>query len=327
MDDMRNFDFEGYAAQAPLRRLRQAAAAYFLTAIELYLKIEGRVSVWNDLRFGDSANVVCCLNRAIEHLLKLRLLKIDPLLLYPLPKNVEDYCRVRQIATKNSEGAVRRIKEREALSHTISFKEALTRVDLTYPPGDYNFKCFWEIYSLRNSLEHHWDRNEVLLRKVVGRTSSLVIPQITQFIERILGEDPKHYLPNDLISEVQALDRAIERGHSLRQQQRFEEHARIYRENPDIAKRRLQLPAAYRDLAEVETEVECPVCREKMTALWGWEADYDVDDGVGCISGGFSDAKALHCEQCGYFVEGEDVETYLPDGLDIEMEPDCDDDY
>ena len=78
MDDMRNFDFEGYAAQAPLRRLRQAAAAYLLTAIELYLKIEGRVSVWNDLRFGDSANVVCCLNRAIEHLLKLRLLQIRP---------------------------------------------------------------------------------------------------------------------------------------------------------------------------------------------------------------------------------------------------------
>ena len=168
-----------------------------------------------------------------------------------------------------------------------------------------------------------------MLRKVVGRTSSLVIPQITQFIERILGEDPKHYLPNDLISEVQALDRAIERGHSLRQQQRFEEHARIYRENPDIAKRKgAAAPSRLPDGSlRWKQRSSVAVCREKMTALWGWEADYDVDDGVGCISGGFSDAKALHCEQCGYFVEGEDVETYLPDGLDIEMEPDCDDDY
>lgn len=321
MAKIRKFDFEAFMAEEPHRNLRQAARAYFLTAVRLYIKIEGRISVWDDERFGDSANIVCCLNRAIEHLLKLRLLKVDPLLLYPLPKKVEEYCRVRQIPTSVDEETTRRVQEREALAHTINFKESRARVELTYAARDYDFTLFGEIYSLRNSLEHHWDRNEEFLKKVVGQMSLRIIPQMSEFIEKVLGEDPKDYLPEDIILEVETLDRAFERGHSLAQQQRFEEHARRYKQNPEAARAKLQLSEEYSGLAEEETEVKCPVCQNEMVAMWDWEADYDVEGGEGYVSGAFPDVKALHCENCNYFVEGQSIEAYLPDGLDIEVDP------
>ncbi len=327
MENVRKFDFKAFLEQAPQRNLQEAAKAYLHTAIRSYLKIEGQVSIWSDERFGDSANIVCSLNRAIEHLLKLRLLMIDPLLLYPVPKKIEEYCRIKQIKTKDDQETERRIKEREALSHTVSFKEALSRVDLTYSQHDYDFKCFQEIYSLRNSLEHHWDRNEEFLQKVVGQMSNVIIPQLTEFIRKILEEDPLQYFPHFLISEVETLDRAIEQGHSLQQQHRFEKHLRLYKQNPESARQNLHYPENFKGLAEEETEVKCPVCNENMFALWDWEADYDVSDGQGVVSGAFPDAKVLHCPNCNYFVDGRDITTYLPDGLEIEFDPGYDEMY
>lgn len=66
--------------------LRQASIAYIHTALQTYVKLEGKVSLWDVEKFGDSANVVSALHRGVEHLLKLRLAKLDLLLLYPLPR-------------------------------------------------------------------------------------------------------------------------------------------------------------------------------------------------------------------------------------------------
>jgi len=326
---MKKFNFEEFRTGTPQRSLRQAAKAYLYTAIKLYLELEARISIWSDEKFGDSANVVCSLNRAVEHLLKLRLLKIDPMFLYPLPKNVEEYCHVKQIRTKNDKDIERRIKEKEMLSHTISFKEALARVDLIQCGTDYDFRCFKEIYALRNSLEHHWDRNEEFLKKVVGKMSSSIIPRLEEFIKDILEEKPEDYFDKKLLEEVERLDRAIEKGHSLELQRRFEEHLSLYSKNPDACKKKYSYPAKYSGLAEEETEVECPICKHPFLALWNWEADYDVEgsSGEGYISGAFPDAKCLYCANCHFFVEGSDVNTYLPDGLEIEFEPDYYDDY
>ncbi|MBA7518254.1 hypothetical protein ES705_10323 [subsurface metagenome] len=329
MSTMKKFDFEKFRKETPQRNLRQAAKAYLHTAIRLYIKLEARVSIWNDVKFGDSANIVCSLNRAIEHLLKLRLLKIDPMLLHRFPKNVEEYCCVKQIRTKNSKDIERRIKEKEILSHTISFKEALARVDLTQSNTDYDFRCFNEIYALRNSLEHHWDRNEEFLQKVVGKMSSNIIPCLKEFIKEILKEKPEDYFDKELLKEVERLDRAIERGHSLELQRRLEEHLNLYSKDPDDCKEKYRYPTKYSGLAEEETEVKCPVCKHPLLALWDWEADYDVEgtSGEGYISGAFPDPKCLTCVNCHFFVEGGDIDTYLPDGLDIEFEPDYYDDY
>lgn len=316
-----------FSEETPQRNLRQAAKAYLHTAIKLYVKLEARVSIWDHEKFGDSANIVCSLNRAIEHLLKLRLLKIDPMLLYPLPKNVEEYCRVKQIRTKNDKDIKRRIKE--MLSHTISFKEALTRVDLTQSGTDYDFRCIKEICSLRNSLEHHWDRNEEFLQKVVGKMSSSIIACLEEFIKEILKEKPDDYFDNELLEEVERLDRAIEKGHSLELQRRFEEHLILYSKDVDACKEKYHYPAKYNGLAEEEKEVKCPVCKHPLMVLWDWEADYDIEgsSGEGYISGGFPDPKCLHCINCHFFVQGSDIDTYLPDGLEIEIGPDYYDDY
>lgn len=326
MSNIRKFDYEQFHKEAPQRNLRQAAQSYLHTAIQLYIKIEAKVSVWDSERFGDSANIVCSLNRAIEHLLKLRLLKTDPLLLYPLPKKIEEYCHIKQITTKNKKEIERRIKEREILAHTISFKEALSRVDMTHPSQDFNFNCFKKIYSLRNSLEHHWDRNEEFLQSVVGSMSTNIIPCIKKFIVNVLEENPDDYFYKYTIEEVERLDRALSQGHSLSLQKQLEIHTQLYAQDPKACIEKYHCPPKYTGLAEEDTESECPVCNHQITALWDWEADYDVEGSTGpaYIVGAFPDVKCLFCYNCHFFVEGNDISNYLPDGLEIEYEPDED---
>lgn len=314
------YDLEKFRKESSTKNLRQAAKAYLYTAIKLYVDLEAKVSVWMDDRFGSSATVVCSLNRAIEHLLKLRLLKIDPLLLYPLPKKIEDYCCIREIPLQSDQSIEQRRKEREVLAHTISFKEALERVKLTLPIGtSFNFTHFNQVYALRNSLEHHWDRNEEFLQKVVGKMSAKLIPCLREFITDILGENDTDFFDNNLLEKVKRLDRAIKQGHSLELQRRFEEHLKLFSKNPELCRKKWHFPDRYNRLAEEETEVECPVCGELFLAFWDWEADYDVEDGSGegYISGGYPDPKCLHCPNCHFYVEGVDVETYLPEGVGL----------
>lgn len=321
------YDSEKFRKERPARNLRQAAKAYLYTAIKMYVDLEARVSVWMDDRFGSSAIVVCSLNRAIEHLLKLRLLKIDPLLLYPLPKKIEDYCCIREIPLQSDQLQEQRREEREFLAHTISFKEALARVKLTLPSGtSFDFTHFKKVYALRNSLEHHWDRNEGFLQKVVGEMSAKLIPCLREFITNILGENTTDFFDSDLLKEVETLDRAIEQGHSLELQRRFEEHLKLFSKEPKLCRKKWHFPDRYNGLAEEETEMECPVCGELFLAFWDWEADYDVEDGSGegYISGGYPDPKCLHCPNCHFYVDGVDVDTYLPGGLEIEFEADYD---
>lgn len=322
-------DLDERRKEAPARCLRQAAKSYLATAIQNYLDIEGQISVWSQERFGRSAVVICSLNRAVEHLLKLRLLKLDPLLLYPWPKKIEDYCRIRGIPLPDNQSSAQRREERELLAHTVPFKEALARVKSTLAHTSFDFKHFRQIYALRNSLEHHWDRNEVLLQKVVGTLSSKTIPTLQKFITDVLEERVEDYFDRRLLEEVQRLDRAIAERHSLQLQRRLEEHRQLYVRDVELARRKSPYPDRYIGLQEQETEVACPVCGEPFIALWDWEVDYDVEGSSGewYISGIFPDAKSLHCPNCHFYIEGEDIETYLPEGLEIEFEADWDDYY
>ncbi len=160
---------------------------------------------------------------------------------------------------------------------TISFQEALTRVELTQTDTDFDFKCFNKIYALRNSLEHHWDRNEEFLQSVIGMMSKTVIPYLNEYIESILHENFTKYIDETLMEEVKRLDRAIQNGHSLDLQRRFEDHKSIYARNPVSCAKKFSCPEKYKSLAEEETQAECPVCKGQFIALWDWEADYDVE--------------------------------------------------
>ena len=93
----RHLRIQGSYQERLEENLRLASIAYFHTALQTYVKLEGKVSLWDVQKFGDSANVVGALHRGVEHLLKLRLAKLDLLLLYPLPKKLEDYYRMRGI--------------------------------------------------------------------------------------------------------------------------------------------------------------------------------------------------------------------------------------
>jgi hypothetical protein len=310
--------------KSPEANLREAARSYLYTVIKLYIKVEGKVSIWDPDRFGDSANIVCSLNRAIEHLLKLRLLKIDPLLLYPFPKSIEYYCIIKNILSKKQKNTERKIKESVLQSRTISFKEALCRVDLTQADTDFDFKCFNKINFLRNSLEHHWDRNEEFLQEVVGMMSKKVIPCLKNYIESILKEDFYVFIDDSMTMEVERLDRALEAGHTLKLQNRLENHKKLYDKDPANCKKTFILPKKYKGLSEEKIEAKCPVCKEQLVALWDMEADYDVEGGYTYIVDAYPDAKCLFCYNCHFFIDGPNISTYLPNGLKIEFDIDYD---
>ena len=306
---------------SPDKNLRLAAKAYLHTSLMLYIKNEGEVSIWEYEKFGDSANIVCSLNRAIEHLLKLRLFKIDPFLLYPLPKKVEEYCHLKQIATKNDKELDKKIKDKEILSRTISFKDAIMRVGLTQSGTNYDFRHFNEIYALRNSLEHHWDRNEEFLKKVVGSMTAAIVPCLKEYIRDVLQENPEEYFPESVLQEVERIDRAIQKGHSLRLQARLEDHQRLFAEDQEACRRKYSLPGEYIGLDEEETQVECPVCHQQFYVLWELEPDYDVEGttGEGYFCGAFPDFKCLFCNNCHFYVDGADIYAYLPEDYNIDL--------
>lgn len=306
------------------KALREAAQAYLTTALQTYIDLEGRLSLLSSDRFGRSAAVVCSLNRAIEHLLKLRLLKVDPLLLYPVPKRIEVYCCISGITTRGGESWARHPEVRAALARTVSFREALRRVELTSTEVEFDFKHFGQIYGLRNSLEHHWDKNEALLKRVIGRVSSKTVPLLSRFIAEILDEKPEHYFDPLLLADIDRLERALAAQHSLELQRRLEEHRRLFALNPELCRQKPSYPNVYDSLADEETDAECPVCGLLLQALYDWEADYDVEGttGEGYISGVYPDAKCLFCPECHFYIEGRDLDTYLPDGLDIDFEED-----
>lgn len=297
--------------------LKLVARSYLRTAIDFYIKIEGKISVWDEDRFGFSAIVVCSLNRAIEHFLKLHLYKIDKSLLYPIPKNLEEYCQAKGIEVKNVNATQKRIIERFSSSRTISFKEAIKRIKLT-SDVEFDFGCFEEIHALRNCLEHHWDRNEQFFKKIMGKMSSKIIPCLKEFIIGILGERVEDFIDTGLTNELAKLDKAIKEGHTLKLQKRLDEHKKLYLMGPEVCRKKSNLPDKYRELPEEETASKCPVCGELFFARWDWEADFDIANGEGFIGGGFPDVKCLFCYNCHFYVEGEDVEKYLPEGLDIE---------
>jgi hypothetical protein len=103
--------------------------------------------------------------------------------------------------------------------------------------------------------------------------------------------------------------------------------------NSDACLKKYSLPNEYNGLDEMEVEVKCPVCHQDFVVLWEMEADYDVektDTGyAGWICGGFPDPKCLFCNNCHFYVDGRDMDTYLPPGFEIEIEyePDFDDYY
>ncbi len=285
--------------------LRDSAGIYLQNAVKIYLSIEGKVSIYSDDNLGDSANIICSLKRSAEHLFKLKLALADPILLYPIPKKIEEYLKLRHIDVRKSSHPYLN------LANTIGFKEAIERVKLLKDSVGYNFSVFCEINSLRNSLEHHWDHNEKFLIKNLGIMSKRIIPSFREFVEGVLHEDFSRLISKAMIEDIDRLDRATIEGHTLNTQRRLEYHRELYKENPESVKGLPIKPKEYSSLEEVEVDANCPVCSTKLSALWDFEVDYDENGPVAA----FPDAKCLYCQTCRFYIDGVDVTVFLPDGL------------
>lgn len=160
-----------------------------------------------------------------------------------------------------------------------------------------------------------------MLEKVIGEVSTTVLPAIKEFISTVLGEKPEDYFDNELLAQVEQLDRALASGRSLAAQQKLEVHATLYAEDPEKC-RALPRPKELSSLTERElADVACPVCEVPLWAYWEWEADYDVEgsSGPAYIAGVYPDVKYVFCENCHLTIEGHDVTQYIPDEFNDEI--------
>lgn len=142
--------------------------------------------------------------------------------------------------------------------------------------------------------------------------SKKIIPSIRSFIEDILKEDSSEYFDSDLLETVNTIDRANDSGHTLATQKRLEEIKKLYSTDREKLIFREKYPAQYQTMDDYETEVPCPVCNESMIAKWDYEVDYDMEGPVAA----YPDPKCLYCETCKFYVEGNGLSEYLPEGLE-----------
>ena len=311
---------------------RKALKAYLHVALSLYVKHEARISFWDDENFGDTANIICSLNRAIEHLLKLKLIKIDINKLYKTPQNLIEYCIINKIpfpnelksfckeCNKNDLEKKRFQMEKILFSKTIDFKESIRKIIEIVGPNKYNFKHFINIHNLRNYLEHNWSgEEEAFLKRIIEVMVYEAIPTIKEYIANVLGEDYKYFFNQRLLEQMEELNEALKSKHSISLHRRYTEIKKLYKTNLELCKEKYYYPVIYKDLYEIETSSKCPICNNLFLALFGLEADYDYADGESYVAGVYPVVKCLHCNECCFYVDGIDIKTYLPDSSEIDL--------
>jgi hypothetical protein len=291
-------------------RLQKSASIYLEHAVKTYVQIEGKLSLYSDESIGQSAAIVASVHRCMEHLLKLAVLRKDPLSLFLLPKTYEKYAEMRGLSFKKT--AMSAIPQ----SGTIKFLEAMDRVDILYGEKKYDSQVFRSIHTIRNSIEHCWDHNLSFLEKNISIMTSKILPAIAGFLSNILGQKFEECVNHWLLEDVKKLDLAIAEGHSLALQKRLDAFKEAFSINVRRARALSNPPSKPLRLDNIEIVTACPVCKTRLTAYWDLEADFDENGPIGA----YPDAKLILCSNCGFYVEGMDIDIYLPDGLDEYLE-------
>ncbi len=298
--------------------LRNASSIYLKNAINLYLEIEGKVTLYDDMNLATSANIICSLNRCIEHLLKLHIALTDPILLFPLPKKPEDYLKFKELNINLDKKKLHII-----LPKTITFQNAINISKLLIKHDDFDFSIFVEIHTLRNIIEHFWDRNDKFIQKNIGIMSSKILPSIELFVTNILNDSFDKFINEAQKEEVKRLDRALLEGHTLKAQRRLEEHKELYNTNKEMLEKIEHYPNKYINYEEDETDSKCPVCDSFFYAKWDIEADYDGYEQVGA----YPDVKCMYCKNCHFYVESNDLYKYLPERFEEKLLDDMMENY
>ena len=306
--------------------------ASLFTVLSLYVKHEAKISFWDDENFGDTINIICSLNRAIEHLLKLKLIKTDIKKLYKAPTDFKEYCILNNLnypqalkvfhLEKTGRDIERNRREFEIafFSQTIDFSESKKRVEGIIHRDTFNFKNFEDIHHLRNYLEHNWSgKEEEFLKRIFNVMVYEAVPTIKEYITKVLQEDYKSYFDAKLLNKMEELNEALRNSHSMALHKRFLEIKGLYEKDSELPCEKYCYPEAYRSLYEIEISVKCPICNSSFYALFDLEADWDIADGEGYIAGVYPEVKCLHCKNCCFYVDGVDIKTYFPDSSEIDL--------
>jgi hypothetical protein len=300
--------------------MKEATKAYITAAIKLYVSTEYRVMNGGTRTLGDKANVVCSVARAMEHLLKLRLCAVDPVLMYDVPDSFEAYCVARRLPISLPKERDRYWNRRR----TIGFAEATERVRMTLCEASYDFKEFKRVRLLRDELEHMWSDNNAYLDDVVGGMSPRIIPCLSQFISSILKERPDEYIDQRLLVRVDHLDSALNAKRLATCQSRLERTGEDYAADKDRCRRQHALPSPEEKWERLETQSPCPVCGEPLSILYevvpDWEGEMGPDGEYDSYVGGaYRETRVAFCDQCHFFAEGQDAAAYV--GEDVEVYP------
>jgi len=298
--------------------MKEATKAYITAAIRLYVSTEYRAMNGGTRTLGDKANVVCSVARAMEHLLKLRLCDVDPVLMYDVPKSFEAYCVARHLPISLPKDGDQYWNRRR----TIGFPEAIERVRMTLNGAAYDFKEFKRVRLLRDELEHRWSDNNGYLDDVVGGMSSRIIPCLSQFISSILKEEPDEYIDQRLLVRVDHLDSTLNAKRLATCQSRLEKIGADYAADKDRCRRQHALPISEEKWERFETQALCPVCGEHLSVWYEmmpeWEGEMGPDGEYDSyFVGVYPETHVAFCDQCHFFAEGQDAATYVGEDVDI----------
>jgi len=311
---------------------KKIITASLFTVLSLYVKHEAKISFWKDENFGDTVNIICSLNRAIEHLLKLKLIKTDIRKLYKTPNDFKEYCILNNLAypqelknfhfEKSGKNIERNRSEHEIafFTRTIDFSESKKRVEEIIPENTYDFKNFEVIHNLRNYLEHNWSgKEEEFLKRIIDMMVYEVVPTIKDYIKNVLKEDYKSYFNAELLTKMEELNEALRNSHSVAVHKRYLEIKALFEKDAELPCEKYSYPVNYRSLNEIEVSAKCPICNSSFFAFFDLEADWDIADGEGYVAGVYPEVKCLHCTKCCFYVDGVDIKTYFPDSSEIDL--------
>lgn len=213
--------------------MKEATKAYITAAIKLYVSTEYRAMNGGTRTLGDKANVVCSVARAMEHLLKLRLLAVDPVLMYGLPQSFQAYCFARHLPVS----LPKEESQYWGCQQTIGFSEAIRCVRMTLDGADFDSPEFVRVRRLRDELEHRWSNNNRYLDDVVGGMSSRIIPCLSQFVISVLKERSDEYIDQRLLARVDHPDGLLNAERLATCQSRLEKTKADYAAEKDRCRR------------------------------------------------------------------------------------------
>jgi len=231
------------------------------------------------------------LHRALEHLLKLYLYKINSkFILRNYPNKFKDFYE---------------FLNNNCFKLTADFNEIIDRIEYISKFKEFNFSNFKEFHRKRNMIEHwYYDENFDSVITFFKNIPFILFSDIEKFINLFLKDRKEKYLDRKLLKKFDFIVRNEKNKKLFEFEQEVKQAIEIYNKDPLKFRKKYK----FTDKEQYEkfyTEVKCPICDNNFQALFNWLMDVDdveYKDGVYNIVGGEVIIRYLLCDKCGFYV-------------------------